>query len=443
MASKNDIIKFLVDNGMYVDDIDFMDSYNKFLAEMESGLEGKGTLAMIPTYIGVPESFNKKEPVIAIDAGGTNFRIALVTFDQNHNPVIDNYSKYKMPGVEKEISSDEFFSKMGEFIKPFAGKSSKIGFCFSYPVEIMENKDGKILYLSKELKVKNIEGQILGESIKNATGLDDSSVVVLNDTVAALLGGVAAYPMRKFSSYIGFILGTGTNTAYIEKNSNIIKSESISKSSGSMIINMESGGYCNPPRGRIDEIFDENTANPGVHLFEKMFSGAYLGQLYLTTLKEASSNGLFSSKCSKIIEDMNTISTEEADNFLFYPFGNISNKDAGGSIDKNRGHHYLSDIFENEDDKSTAYYLADNLFTRGALMAAVNLAAVIKKSGGDNPLLPVGVLTEGSAYFNSKLLKNRIDYYVHKYINRELSLYADFLKADNVTITGSAIAGLL
>ena len=40
---------------------------------------------------------------------------------------------------------------------------------------------------------------------------------MLNDTVAALLAGHAIAPVgKKYSSYIGLILGTGLNAAYIQ-----------------------------------------------------------------------------------------------------------------------------------------------------------------------------------------------------------------------------------
>ena len=51
-----------------------------FTEDMVSGLEGReGALRMIPTYIEAENDFLTDTPVLAIDAGGTNFRAALVT----------------------------------------------------------------------------------------------------------------------------------------------------------------------------------------------------------------------------------------------------------------------------------------------------------------------------------------------------------------------------
>ena len=42
---------------------------------------------------------------------------------------------------------------------------SKIGFCFSYPTEIFPNKDGKLLYWTKEIKIPRMAGQFIGKNL--------------------------------------------------------------------------------------------------------------------------------------------------------------------------------------------------------------------------------------------------------------------------------------
>ena len=55
------------------------------LSEMEKGLEKEdsGSLQMIPTYVSPDAEIIPGESVIVMDAGGTNFRTCLVTFDEN------------------------------------------------------------------------------------------------------------------------------------------------------------------------------------------------------------------------------------------------------------------------------------------------------------------------------------------------------------------------
>ena len=84
---------FLAKWGMGSDSIDMEALLGKFRQEMESGLKQGGTssLKMIPTYTQVEGEVKKGEPVIVIDAGGTNLRTCLVTFDENGIARIEDF----------------------------------------------------------------------------------------------------------------------------------------------------------------------------------------------------------------------------------------------------------------------------------------------------------------------------------------------------------------
>ena len=68
---------FLKEHKMTASDVNIGELSNLFNNEMEKGLAGKeSSLIMIPTYIEVNKQITANQPVIAIDAGGTNFRTA-------------------------------------------------------------------------------------------------------------------------------------------------------------------------------------------------------------------------------------------------------------------------------------------------------------------------------------------------------------------------------
>ena len=112
---------------------------------------------------------------------------------------------------------------MSGYLRPLADKSDRIGFCFSYPTEIFPDKDGRLLQFCKEVQAPEVIGQIIGKSLLEALGTPDKKIVLLNDTVATLLSGKSASFGRTYDSFMGYILGTGTNTCYIEANRNILK----------------------------------------------------------------------------------------------------------------------------------------------------------------------------------------------------------------------------
>ncbi|MHC4229248.1 MAG: hexokinase family protein, partial [Planctomycetota bacterium] len=322
---KDKVRRFLKDNTMYHEDIDMDALCDVFTEEMRRGLEGRDTsLAMIPTYIEVGKKIPAGKPVIVLDAGGTHFRVAAVCFDESGRSVVENFAQKPMPGLDKEVGKEEFFATIAEYMAGVANVSGSIGFCFSYPTEILPNKDGRLIRFCKEVKAKEVEGELVGENlaaaIEAAGYKGDKRVVILNDTVATLLAGMSAFGKRDFSSYVGFILGTGSNCCYIESNRNIKKKSDLDPDK-EQIVNIESGSFGKAPRGDIDLQLDESTLDPGKYTFEKMFSGAYLGALCLKALQQAGEQGLVPRTVGAELLTAEELQTKDVNSFMRDPRG--------------------------------------------------------------------------------------------------------------------------
>lgn len=425
---------FFLKVGFNCDAIDVEQLSRDFAEEMRKGLEGKeGSLMMIPTYIGMNEEPAINKPVIVLDAGGSNFRVSVVHLNEKHEPVIEKFQNYTMPGTTGEISSEEFFSRMAECVLPVIDDSDTIAFCFSYAAQPLANKDARVVSLAKELRVTDLVGQNLGERLNKALAKVSTAgakkIIVLNDSVSTLLGGKAA-STRSFDSYIGFILGTGTNTCYCEQNKNITKISGSDE--GSMLINTESGSYSVFPISEVDKEFDSKLKDPGKYLFEKTIAGKYQGDLSLAYLKKAAEEGLFSSGTAERILNTQTVSSAEIDAFLFYPYGDNKLANCCGEGD------------EAEHDRLTVYAVIDTIFERAAKFVAANIAGVmLQTNAGHNPCRPTCVTADGSTFYYSKLFRSKLDYYVRTVLNDQMGLYCEFLKVDKATLIGTAIAGLM
>jgi len=428
------VADFLKSYQMYYEDIDIEEHVQIFLSEMEKGLTAEGSsLQMIPTYIEVCDRIPINEKVIAIDAGGTNFRVALVTFDKDRKPSIQRYKKVLMPGVKKEVSKETFFQTFVDYLGEIINESSKIGFCFSFPTEIFPNKDGRLIDFCKEIKAKEVIGELIGgnllAAIKKSGYEKDKQVILLNDTVATLLAGNAFSQKRIYDSYIGFILGTGSNCCYIESNRNIIKKSNLEPTK-SQIINVESGSYGKGPMGDIDRKYDGTTSNPGLYTYEKMISGGYFGTLCLETLKIAAKDGLFSSTTARNVLDLKEINIKDVDDYMTCPAG--SNK-------------VFNKIFHQADEKdgATAYFIFDDLIERAALLSAICLSAVVIKScAGVNPCYPVCISAEGTTFYKFDSLKARTESYLDYYLKKRINRYYQIVHIKNASLIGAAIAGL-
>ncbi len=424
--------EFLKRQKMHPEQIDTESCCNIFLNDMAQGLAGHETaLEMIPTYIEIQKDVPIDKPVVVMDAGGTNFRVAVVHFNRDNQPVIDGPQLYDMPGTDKEVSKDEFFEIMAGYIRDIADKSTNIGFCFSYPTEALPNKDGRLIRFSKEIKAAEVLGQIIGENLNIALesiGFKDRKhIVILNDTVTTLLAGRAASFGKNYDSFVGFILGTGTNCAYIESNKNILKKPELDPAK-SQIINIESGGFGKGPLGDIDKEFDKSTKNPGDHTFEKMISGAYLGPLTLMTIYKAVQENLFSADTCEKLYGIKELTTKELSIFLQKP------------DDKNNS---LASAAANQDDAALLLDLVQAIVERAAKLTAINLSSAVLKSGkGSDPNRPVCIVAEGTTFYKLHNLKSRVEFYLNQYLKEQKGISFEIIGVENATLIGAAIAGL-
>lgn len=425
----SNVEKFLKEHKMRSDDLNIQALVDEFTSDMIKGLIGKASsLRMIPTYIEADNQFLTDVPVVAIDAGGTNFRTAVVKFNSNGKLEISDLMNAGMPGLDGEISKNEFFRIMAGYVKLNAEKSERIGFCFSYPTEILPNKDGILLQFCKEVQAPGVVGQLIGKNLLEALGMAEKQIVLLNDTVATLLAGKSASFGKNYDSFIGYILGTGTNACYIEKNSNILKEHDLDQSKN-QIINIESGNYGKAPQTDLDVIFDQTTVNPGEYKFEKMISGGYLGGLCLVTLKAAAKEGLFSEETAVSILALNDLSSEEANRF-------ISNSISGSGL--------LNERIKIKTDNETARMIIESLISRAAKLVAGNLAAVILKTEkGKLPDRPILITVEGSIYYKLHNMQPQIAKYLTEYLTGDRKRYIEFMEVKQSSLVGAALAALI
>jgi hexokinase len=423
------IKRFLEEHRLRPEDINIQNIVDSFLSEMSKGLESNNSsLRMIPTYIEADNHFKVDMPVLAIDAGGTNFRAALVKVSNSGKLEITDVVNDKMPGLEGEISKEEFFSTIADYVKHLAGKTDRIGFCFSYPSEILPNRDGRLLYFCKEVQAPGVVGQLIGKNLLEALGMPEKQIVLLNDTVATLLAGKSASIGHEYETFIGYILGTGTNTCYNENNFNILKNKSLDLSK-SQIINIESGNFSLAPRTDLDHRFDSSTTNPGSHTFEKMISGGYFGPLCLLALKTAAKEGFFSEATTSGLLALPELSSEEVNFFI---------------LDAKSGRSPLSSIIKDKDDVEGCLQIVNCLLNRAALLVAGNLASVILKTNkGKTIERPILVTVEGSVYYKLHNYRTLIDTYLRSYLSGDRERFVEFMEVKQSSLVGAALAALI
>ena len=415
----------------FVNHVDVLTVAQAILSDMRKGLKKEGADEdMIRTFCNPPATSAKGKSVIVIDAGGTNFRSCLVTFDDAGLPSISEMEKTRMPGVEKELSRKDFFEQIANNLEHLKNKSDRIGFCFSYPMEIQEDGDGVLLGFSKEVKAPEVVGSKIGACLKEALASHGwnsiKRITLCNDTVAALLAGAAcADEGDKYSSNIGFILGTGMNAAYIQPDCDCCN---IKK----QIVVCESGKFLKVNRSDFDVDFDKTTVKPGSFYLEKLCSGAYLGPVSWFALQAAAKEGLFSEKVNAAVLKLEVLTLIEMDKFLHHPY------------DKNCLLGKMISECGNDDDADKIFQILDSIAERSArYSAAILTACAIQTGEGKNAAKPVCILCDGTTFFKTYKVRERVYGYLDEVLTRQLGIYWNIVSCDNDITLGAAISGLI
>ena len=436
MFDKKKIDSLLLKNGMHPDCVDLDAEIEKFKDEMTAGLEKKNgsSILMLPTYIDADGDIPKNQSAVVIDAGGTNLRVALVHFDGKGVPNTEYFENYPMPGSTAPVTKDEMFDAIAKYTAPIVANCDKIGFCFSYVFESTPSRDGMVEALCKEVEVIGINGIMACQELEAAylrRGLEGSrSYVMLNDTVATLLGAKAVHGNENCDSYVGFILGTGKNACYVEYTDKIKKLNAGDYSANTMIINMESGVYTGFEQGSVDKELDSKSQYPGDHIFEKMTSGGYFGDLIYGTLELLCKNGMFSDAFGFELAKLNTIDLREITGYIVKrePENNLYEKIAA----------------QNDDDRAALDLVLDRLYERAAKMITVMFCAVAEEADyGRTAASPLRICAEGTTYYKSPLLLKYIDQLQKDYLAGKRGRYIQMVKAANVTLIGTALAALI
>lgn len=406
-------ILFMKNHGMAAENIDVSRYSRLFCDSAERGLCTKqDDLPMIPTYLDCGGNVPRDMPAAVIDAGGTNFRTALVSFSEKE-AVFEGLSKHEMPGASKPATWHEFIEQTADGIAPLLDKTDKIGFCFSYPMEITPEKDAIVTELTKQVRIDGACGKLLGRDLSaalEARGHSGKRIVVLNDTPATALGGTALIDKTRFGGFIGLVAGTGLNTCCALPVKRI-KKLGLS-GGGSMLVNLESGSFGGFERGDFDLEMDETLPDTGRYTAEKMVSGRYLGLLCLHTLKGAAREGLLSADAAELVLSMDALETAAAGVWC------------AGEVPA---------VFSEEDRLRTEYIIHE-LFDRAARCTAAQLVGIMLLTGEDGVCISI----DGSLYKRSELFSSCL----RRHLDNSGKSY-EIVTQEETSLLGAAAAALL
>ncbi|RDA91214.1 hypothetical protein CP533_3384 [Ophiocordyceps camponoti-saundersi (nom. inval.)] len=317
-------------------DADVNRHVGEFLQQMNDGLEREDTsISQIPTYVtGVPNG-TEKGLYLAVDLGGTNFRVCSITLNGDTTFNL-TYNKVAIP---KQLmvadTARELFAFLAKQIELFLREHHaehfeshvrrrntsstplgyrdehifRLGFTFSFPVKQLGINKGRLIRWTKGFDIPDAVGKDVCALLQQEIDLLRLPVKVaalVNDTVGTLMA--RSYTSDgKHRSILGGIFGTGTNGAYIEKTSNIKKriEGEYDRSTGEMVVNTEWGSFDNQlnvlPTTPWDKTLDMQSVNPGFQMFEKRVSGMFLGEIVRLAMLDMMKN-----EATSLFKDLNS-----------------------------------------------------------------------------------------------------------------------------------------
>ncbi|KAL9107705.1 MAG: hypothetical protein Q9227_007420 [Pyrenula ochraceoflavens] len=263
---------------------------------------------MLPSFNYALPTGEEQGTYLALDVGGSTFRVALVELHGRSRGVegmrivrmksaaIDN-SVRGLPGLQ---FFDWMAARIGETVAEGSQYTSTekpipVGVSWSFPIEQTSSRRGKVRSMGKGFQCsKHTVGEDLGNLIEAACLRQKLSVCVdaiINDSSATLLSRAYTEP----STTVSLILGTGTNaamympTAYFGASKFGIRSASWHAKAQKVITNTELSMFGRGvlPMTRWDEQLNREHALPDFQPLEYMITGRYLGEIVRLVMLEA------------------------------------------------------------------------------------------------------------------------------------------------------------
>lgn len=414
-----------------ISDSQLQEVYKRFTTEIQKGLtlatHQQADTKCYMTYVQDLPTGDEKGNYLALDLGGTNFRVLRVSLQGHHEAEIDS----KVYVVDKELMTghgtklfDHIANCLAEFVNEHALNEQHLplGFTFSFPCIQLGLTKALLTRWTKGFRCAGVEqedvGRLLKEAIARRGDLEIDVMALLNDTTGTLMSCAHRNPECR----IGVIIGTGCNACYVERveNADVLEPE-YKVDKPNILVNTEWGAFGESGklefvRTDYDRKVDKASLNAGSQLFEKMISGMYLGELVRLVLADAISENLIFVRSSEKQRFTNFLK----DNVGCIETRFISEIESDNFPTFQQTRSILKELFGLEnasvEDCQKLRYICECISKRAAELVAVGISGLINKIA--EPHIVVGV--DGSVYRLHPHFDTYLRDAMHKLVNPKI-----------------------
>lgn len=373
----------------------------RILNEIKRGLRKdtheKANVKCFITYVQDLPNGNERGKFLALDLGGTNFRVLLIHLKEEHDFQMESRI-YAIPQHIMLGSGTQLFDHIAECLANFMSEHNvykerlPLGFTFSFPLRQLGLTKGLLATWTKGFNCDGVVDrdvvQLLKDAIARRGDVQIDVCAILNDTTGTLM----SCAWKNHSCRIGLIVGTGSNACYVETVEEAELFDEADNGKSHVLINTEWGafgdnGALDFVRTEFDEDVDKHSINPGKQVFEKMISGMYMGELVrLVIVKMVKAGVLFRGQNSDVLMTRGLFFTKyvseiEADEPGTYTNCRLVLDELG-----------LDDA--TDEDCANVRYICECVSKRAAHLVSSGIATLINKM--NEPHVTVGV--DGSVY---------------------------------------------
>ncbi|XP_013196366.1 hexokinase-2 [Amyelois transitella] len=369
------------------------DAFNR---EMDLGLarnpKEPSSLQMENTFIPELPNGTEEGKFLALDLGGTNFRVLLLELVDG-KLVREDVKQYHINNALRLGPGEDLFNFLADCVLDFVRSEGiehedlPLGFTFSFPLEQTSITSGQLITWTKTFKCGGMKGVDVVDLLQrclDARNLNITVQVLLNDTTGTLVAGAYEDP----TVGVGVILGTGSNGCYMERASRITQwGETHHDRVKDVCVDIEWGAFGDNGcldflRTDIDRDVDALSLLVSSFTFEKYIGGKYLGDVLSVALGALARDGLFpaSPKPGVLLTAQLSLIEEEACAGQLTQTMQVLQEACGTPVA--------------EEDAHIAQYVAQVISNRAAQLVSVCISTILRRM--DRPYVSVAV--DGSVF---------------------------------------------
>ncbi|XP_020706631.1 hexokinase-1-like [Athalia rosae] len=384
-----------------------------FLSEVEKGIRQEpSSLQMENTYIPELPDGTESGLFLALDLGGTNFRVILLELD-NGVVIREDVKKYHISSELRVGCGIKLFDYLAECVSSFVisqgvqNEELPMGFTFSFPMIQHSLETGILVTWTKTFNCQNVVNQdavkLLREALQRRGDTKVNVLAVLNDTTGTLIQGAS----QDRNTVIGLILGTGSNACYLEKADKVQHWETERHGEKEVIIDIEWGafgdnGVLDFIKTEFDRETDANSLLVSSFTFEKYISGKYLGEVTRIILAKLTKEGL-------LFDGHVPVALLTPGNLTTDLVSHIEQDTVDGGSHNTRQVLAKFDVSATEDDITIVQYVCEVASNRAALLTSLCLAQLLEKIDRKEATIAI----DGSLYKHHP----RFEGWMHQYIS--------------------------